>query len=266
MQNNCSATLTSFFPSIILFLSVFHIPVDERCNELMPAIEKKSATQLSIDYLYALIQKDSVKVGDCFPTEKELCRQLGVGRGTLREAVKVLVSQGLLEIRPGIGTFVKSKSVVQQSALSEWFQTNEVELQDLISVRSIIEPYAARQAIEKCTSGQLSRLKMNEAAAEKAAASNDSVQLAVCDEEFHRMIFIIADNKLLIEINELITRNLAQFRQNTFKIKNNVDNFIPAHAAILRAFEAHDPALGERKMRQHIKKIAKDLTESKYNS
>ena len=93
-----------------------------------------------------------------------------------------------------------------------------------------------------------------------------SIPLFRCDEEFHRTIFTISGNALLIEINNMIAGQLAQFRQNTFKIKNNIDNFIPAHDAIIRAFETRDAALGEKKMKQHMKKVSKDLESSKYNS
>ena len=232
----------------------------------MDTINKKSATQLAIDQLLAQITDSSVTVGDRFPTEKELCLSLGVGRGTVREAVKILVSQGYLEIRSGIGTFIKSKVPNQSSTLSEWFLTNEVELQDLISVRMIIEPYATGAAIGKCTPEQLLHLKKIQAESSEAADRQDAAALGTYDEEFHRLIFQIAGNALLIEINELITRHLSQFRQYTFKIKNNIDNFIPAHGAIIRAFESHDPGMGEKKMRQHMKKVEKDLIHSKYNS
>jgi GntR family transcriptional repressor for pyruvate dehydrogenase complex len=70
----------------------------------------------------------------------------------------------------------------------------------------------------------------------------------------------------MLEINSMINTHLAQFRQNTFKIKNNVDNFIPAHAAIIRAFESGDALMGEKKMRQHMKKVSKDLETSKYHT
>ena len=168
--------------------------------------------------------KDSVQVGDRFPTEKSLCESLGVGRGTVREAIKVLVSQGYVEIRPGLVTYIKSKTPVKQDSLSDWFLNNEVELQDLTVVRSALEPMAARMAIERCSEDQLVVLKKIQAQAEKAAKINDSAALAKIDEDFHRTIFIIAGNALMIEINDMITRHLAQFRQNTFKIQNNVDN------------------------------------------
>ena len=183
---------------------------------------------------------------------------LGVGRGTVREAVKILISQGFLEIKPGLGTFIKGKTPIQTDSLSDWFATNEVELQDLIVIRSALEPLATKLAIEKCNDNQLNMLKKNQTEAMKSAEHLDA--------EFHRIIFHITGNALLIEINDIITRHLLQFRQHTFKIKSNIDNFIPAHDAIIKAFETHDTALGEKRMKQHIKKVAKDLENSKFNS
>ena len=232
----------------------------------MVTIQKKSTTQLVVENLRAHIQNDSTQVGDRFPTEKELCSTLGVGRGTVREAVKILIAEGYLEIKPGLGTFIKSKIPIPNDSLSSWFLTNEMELQDLTIVRATLEPLATRLAIERCTDEQLAALKENQAEAVSAAERQDAAALARCDEEFHRTIFTISGNALLIEINNMIAGQLAQFRQNTFKIKNNIDNFIPAHDAIIRAFETRDAALGEKKMKQHMKKVSKDLESSKYNS
>ena len=232
----------------------------------MAAIQKKSTTQLTIEHLQKYLKDDAVQVGDRFPTERKLCTDLGIGRGTVREAVKVLVSQGYLVIRPGLGTFIQSKTPVQKDPLTDYFVSNEVALQDLIVVRSALEPLATKMALEQCTPDQLVLLKKNLAASEKAAAQRNSADLAKLDEEFHRSIFLIAGNALMLEINSMINTHLAQFRQNTFKIKNNVDNFIPAHAAIIRAFESGDALMGEKKMRQHMKKVAKDLETSKYHT
>lgn len=232
----------------------------------MLTITKKSATQMTLENLRSYIMNENIQIGERFPTEKELCATLGVGRGTVREAVKVLISQGLLEIKPGLGTFIKSKTPVPANSLASWFASNEVELQDLTVVRSALEPLATKLAIEKCTNEQLKTLKHIQICAVRAAEECDASSLAQYDEEFHHTIFVIAGNILLIEINDIITQQLAQFRQNTFKIKKNIDNFIPAHDAIIRAFETHDPALGEKKMRQHMKKVAKDLEASKFNS
>ena len=230
----------------------------------MNTIRKKSTTQLTLENLQQYILDDTVEVGDRFPTEKDLCSMLGVGRGTVREAVKVLVSQDILEIRPGLGTFVKNK-VREPDPISSWFCSHEVELQDLTVIRAVLEPLAVKLAIDRCTDEQLDDLKEIHRRSEAAAQVNDAAALAQTDEEFHRTIFLLSGNALLVEISSMITSQLAQFRQNTFKIKSNVDNFIPAHYEIIKAFDQHDPALGEKKMKQHMKKVAEDLETSKYN-
>ena len=129
---------------------------------MMETITKKSATQLALENLRSYIMDNSVRVGDRFPTEKDLCGTLGVGRGTVREAVKVLISQGFLEIRPGLGTFIRSKTPIQTDSLSNWFLNNEVELQDLMVVRSTLELLATKLAIERCGDEQLAALKKNQ--------------------------------------------------------------------------------------------------------
>lgn len=232
----------------------------------MNQVTKKTATQQAMENLITYISGDTVQVGDKIPNEKDLCISLGVGRGTIREAVKVLISQGYLEIKPGLGTYVKSKAPQQGDSLSNWFFANEVAIQDIIIVRATLEPLATAMAIERCTPEQLELLQQNQADAEAAVEQGDYTALGALDEEFHRLIFVISGNALLVEFNSMISKCLSQFRQNTFKIKNNVENFIPAHGAIIRAFETKDTALGEKKMRQHIKKVSKDLETSKYNT
>ena len=86
----------------------------------MVTIQKKSAAQLVLETLRTYFQKDSVQVGDRFPTEKELCTSLGVGRGTVREAVKVLVAEGFGD-QARFGHVCKSKTPAPTDSLSNWF-------------------------------------------------------------------------------------------------------------------------------------------------
>ena len=130
----------------------------------MNQVTKKTATQQAMENLITYISGDTVQVGDKIPNEKDLCISLGVGRGTIREAVKVLISQGYLEIKPGLGTYVKSKTRQQGDSLSNWFFANEVAIQDIIIVRATLEPLATAMAIERCTPEQLEALQQQAAA------------------------------------------------------------------------------------------------------
>ena len=123
----------------------------------MNQVTKKTATQQAMENLITYISGDTVQVGDKIPNEKDLCISLGVGRGTIREAVKVLISQGYLEIKPGLGTYVKSKTPQQGDSLSNWFFANEVAIQDIIIVRATLEPLATAMATEPSRCGSRRR-------------------------------------------------------------------------------------------------------------
>lgn len=96
-----------------------------------------------------------------------------------------------------------------------------------------------------------------------AAENNDAAELALCDEQFHTCIVENSYNKLLVSINKQILKSLMKFREKTFLISANVQNFIPAHFAILEAFEKRDVELGKRKMMEHLESVYSDLESSK---
>ena len=75
----------------------------------------------------------------------------------------------------------------------------------------------------------------------------------------HNAIMKCRRNKLLASLNKQITSCLKLFRQKTFYFPNNVENFIPAHAAIIEAFEKKDVALGEQRMIDHLLRVNLDL-------
>lgn len=229
----------------------------------MQAIEKISAVQQVENSIRAYVKGPDVKVGDKLPTEKQLCESLGVGRGTVREAIRLLQAKGFVELRPGMGAFVLHKNEPERGNMASWFRKNEIEIKDLIDVRAAIEPLAVKLAIMKSTQEEIDTLFETQRESEVAARQKDAQKLAICDEKFHSLIIEYSRNKLLIDINKKIIVGLAIFRGVTFNIPKNVDNFIPAHAAILEAFKTRDVALGQKNMSAHLDCVYADLEQSK---
>lgn len=227
------------------------------------AVERVSAVQQVQQRLSEYIRGDQVQIGDKLPTEKQLCEQLAVGRGTVREAVRLLQARGLVEMRAGRGAFVARKTELGDGDVAEWFRANEVKIKDIIDVRAAIEPYATRLAILRCTDADLKRLCEIHRASEEAAKVQDVAAIAQYDTDFHREIIEMTGNKLFMDINTRITEALKPFRFNTFVIPNNVRNVVPAHNAVVNAFERRDPVLGEHAMALHIEAIMTDLAASK---
>lgn len=230
----------------------------------MQAVKRVPVVQQVVDSLKEFITSGEIQIGEKLPPEMELCAKLSVGRGTVREAIRVLQATGYVEIRPGRGAFVaRTEEVPEALDLSGWFCANEMELMDFMQVRRAIEPLAVRLAIEKCTEQDIAVLEKNYRQTLSAVENNDATQLGLCDEQFHTYIFEYSRNQLLIAINKLLVETLKIFRSKTFLIPHNVRNVVEPHGQILQAFREHDVEQGEKQMLQHMEKIVQDLEKSK---
>lgn len=230
----------------------------------MEAVAKVSAVQQVEERLRQYIAGSEVNIGDKLPTEKQLCADLGVGRGTVREAIRLLQAKGFVEIRPGCGAFVLQKREAQKEDIVSWFHANEFGVKDLIDIRTAIEPLAVKLAIQRCSDEDIMKLQAVHERSVEAAEIKDTAILARCDEQFHTLICEFSRNKPLLDIVKKINSGLTVFRSKTFYIPHNIYNMIPAHAAILDAFLKRDVELGQTSMQMHLALVASDLELSKY--
>ena len=113
------------------------------------------------DALFAYILNEPVEVGQKIPNEFELAERFGVGRSTVREAVKGLVSRGILEVRRGSGTYVVSTSSLEEDPLGlSKFQDKYKLALELFDVRLMLEPEIAARACEYASEEERVRLKL----------------------------------------------------------------------------------------------------------
>lgn len=229
----------------------------------MQAVKRVLVMDQVVDSLKEYIMSGNVSVGDKMPTEMELCAMLNVGRGTVREATRVLQTMGFVEIQHGRGAYIARTSEPDKASLSGWFAENEMELMDYMQVRMVVEPLATRLAIEHCTPQDVSVLRSIQHDTEQAVMNNDAAMVAVCDEKFHARIFESSGNKLLCSIGEIVLEAMKVFRSRTFFIPENARNVLAPHARIFHAFETKDALEGERCMKEHISYIVRDLEKSK---
>ncbi|MDO4322336.1 MAG: FadR/GntR family transcriptional regulator [Lachnospiraceae bacterium] len=229
----------------------------------MKAIEKVSVVQQVEEEIKKYILNDKVQIGDKLPSEKVFCEELSIGRGSVREALRLLQAKGMVEIIQGKGAFVSRKEEINSEELAGWFRDNEVELKDFNEVRMAIEPLAVRLAVERCTAKEFKKLETNFLKTVKAAEAKDSSELALLDEKFHTLIVECSHNQLLISINKEIIKRLRRFRERTFKIDQNIDNCIPYHRAILESIKNKDAETAQKKLLEHLERVGEDLVSSK---
>ena len=121
---------------------------------------KRTLGQKTEDRLMKYILDKPVKIGERIPTEGELTELFEVGRSTVREAVKGLVTRGVLEVRRGDGTYVISTIYMENDVLEFGNVEDRYRLAlDLFDVRLMIEPEIVTWACRKATEEQIQKLK-----------------------------------------------------------------------------------------------------------
>lgn len=208
-----------------------------------------------------LIDSKKYTEGMKLPTEYELCQSMNVGRGTVREALRLLQAKGLVEIKPGRGAFVAANMAMDANPVV-WLVQNEKELRDAIEVRNALEPCAARKMAETASEASMNQLKKIHSDFLNAVKNGNSEQIAALDEQFHGLIVRESGNQLLNEINVHVLQGMHTFRNKTFTVPENVRNAVDPHARILAAITSRDGSAAEREMRKHLKMVDEDLSSS----
>ena len=218
----------------------------------MEPISRVPIVQQVEERIRELIQEEQYQPGKKLPPEMELCQRLGVGRGTVREAFRLLQAKGVVEIKPGRGAFVAENPAERDIGAIDWLVENERELRDSIEIRTALEPMAARRMAERCNTEDI----------RSAIQEGDADMIGRLDEQFHSAIVESSGNALMIEINSHVCQGMQTFRSKTFQVEQNVKNAVMPHSNIMNAILARDAAQAEREMRAHLDKVQEDLTQN----
>lgn len=149
------------------------------------------------DYVKQYIIENDLGAGAPLPTEGEIAQQLGVGRSSVREAIKALESLGIVEVRHGYGTFVREynfDAILEN--LMFGIQFNVPTLQELLQIRTWLEAAAIGDATKKMTPEQFE--KLDALMSEWAERVQQRKGVADLDEQFHLSLFEPLNNDSLI--------------------------------------------------------------------
>ena len=187
-------------------------------NFLRP-IDNTSVVQQVIDRLtYAMIYKE-LRPGDKLPTEMELAASFGVGRNSIREAIKILVSFGVLEIRRPEGTFVSSgfSDKMINPLLYGIILDQSDSLDNLKELREWIDYGILELAMEKAAPEDLFQLEEQLDKLLSEIDKGDVHKVFIADDEFHEAISTAAHNSLLGQIAKLVRTLTSEIRMNTIR-------------------------------------------------
>jgi len=210
--------------------------------------------QLIQEQLKLYIIENNMKSGDPFPTEYELAKELGISRTAVREALKRLEALGIIEVRPGVGRFVREFNF--EAILSGLPYNLEMDIKnfgDVLEVRFCLESYFIAKDINKFTLENIAELKKILHKLEFQSFNNfEEKELVEAHSQFHCTLYKNSDNSLLINLIKIfstIQRNLTLIHRYETKDRNL---FIRQHQLLLEAIEKKDPNLAQRRLEEHF--------------
>ncbi|MBM7772881.1 DNA-binding FadR family transcriptional regulator [Actinokineospora baliensis] len=187
-----------------------------------------------IEQMRAAITSAEWKVGERIPTEPELVTALGVGRNTVREAVRALSHAGLLEVRQGDGTFVRATSEFSGAVR----RLAGTELRDVLQVRRTLEVEGARLAAAHRTDEELAELTELLDARDHSMSARDYEVGIDQDAAFHLAVVRCSHNPLLAELYQGLTEVVRASVASTVSTKPNLATV--DHQRLLSAIRDQD--------------------------
>lgn len=215
----------------------------------LSALARVSLVDQIIAQIHALIEAGEWPLGTRIPTEGELGDQFGVGRNTIREAVRALGYAGMLETRQGDGTYVRAYSDlggmiqrrVQRSALTE-----------ALEVRNSLERDAARLAASRHTAADLLTIRSALDRQESVLLQGDQEAIVDADVAFHRAIVNATYNSVLADLYDHLTDALRLAIAEAISPQGGAGVRMDEHQAILDAITAGDADAAEQAAIAHL--------------
>lgn len=210
---------------------------------------QKLLPQRAADQIAEMIADRQLKAGDKLPNEFEMASQLNVGRGTIREAVKILVSRNVVEIRRGSGTFVCDNPGVLEDPFGFAFVEDKQKLAlDLCEFRMVVEPEMAAMAAERASDEEI--MRMEEAAQEVEELCLQNKDHMEKDIIFHELIARSTNNQVMPNIIPVIQSAIGLFITVTdSSLKKET---VETHRMVMDAIKAHDPEAAKEAMMRHL--------------
>jgi DNA-binding FadR family transcriptional regulator len=195
------------------------------------------------EQVVSLITSGTWPVGTRIPPENTLVDRLGVSRNTVREALRSLVHTGMLEARPGDGTYVLTPSELEAPLVR---RARRARLDEAVEVRALLEQQAARLAARRRTEADVRKLKAHLEQQRRASEAGDRAAYAEADAALHRAVLTAARNEFLAEIYEFLGGALKLSVTPELWDQMLADEEVRHHAALVDAIAAGKPAAAER--------------------
>jgi GntR family transcriptional regulator, transcriptional repressor for pyruvate dehydrogenase complex len=229
-------------------------------NQLTPVVR----TTLTADIYRKLVGhiiRGVWKPGERIPAERQLGQQLGVGRASLREALKALEIMGMIETRLGDGTYVcKRSEFLSRPLLWAITSSSQTEVHELVEARRLMETELAGLAAQRATAEDLQAIGKH---LDEMEQSKDSpLEFMQADIEFHLAVGQAAHNSILLNALHLIRNLLQDWIKSSLQMGGVATTALEHHQAIFLAIAKKNVPAARAAMQKHLEEMARVFLEA----
>jgi GntR family transcriptional repressor for pyruvate dehydrogenase complex len=220
-------------------------------------VERPKVYQLVAQRLLHQIQQRRLSPGDSLPPEHELARRYGVGRSSVREALRLLESRGVIR-GTGHGSFVVAEYGNPLVDSFRFLLTLEAfDLEELYEIRRVVETEFAAMAAARRQEEHL--VRMEEAIQEMEAGLESQSRYIDADLRFHLTVAEATSNRVAVYVMRAIRDPLHRALASVYHIPGSPQKSILQHRAIVEAVRAGDPEGARARMAEHLGRVYEDI-------
>ncbi|MCF8061020.1 MAG: GntR family transcriptional regulator [Deltaproteobacteria bacterium] len=212
----------------------------------MQKIRVKTLHQEVADQIRGMIRRGDLICGQKID-ERALCETMGVSRTPVRESLRILHSEGLIELVPHKGAYV-SKPRIE-------------EVKDMFEVMGMLEGMCARLAVERMGEQDIQRIENLHERLERQYADQNREQYLDINHELHILFQELSGNKSLQDVINGLRQKILLYRHRQLYQKNRFEQSMKEHRDILEAFQSRDPERAENAMKNHMKNQCEALVD-----
>ncbi len=215
-----------------------------------PTDEASQVAKSTVRRLERMIQLGQMPAGTMLPPQRLLAEQLNVGRSSLREALSILETLGVVQTKSRLGTFVREPQV--DDPKPKWRLDGTYTPEEVYQFRIVIESYAAKRTAVNASRDQIMELRKACDLMRDAAREGDLLGYTEQDFIFHNRIMWFSDNRLFTDLLERYSAVFRESQRMPLAWHRSLWDPLAEHENIIRAIENRDPDNAAYFMRVHL--------------
>lgn len=230
-------------------------------DTFLDPIKRTRVSEQVAEKLETRIREGTLQLGEQLPSERKLMEMLGVGRGAIREALRILEMKGYVEIRQGVGAFVCGIEGGFTLPLASWLSDKKELLLNFFEIRQMIEPQAAAIAARRATPEQLLELQTAHHQFATHVETGELSKAILADAAFHHLLAVATGNTLLVVTMDTLRRSVLIGWKAPLRVPGRMVKTIEEHRLILVALEQRNEAMAAEAARRHLDNAIAELSE-----